>query len=40
MTKSSQIPFNEVSSLYEQIKPVYVKFIKLLIDLPVPEKTE
>jgi hypothetical protein len=30
LTRSIQVSFNELSSFYEQIRPVYDKFIKLL----------
>ncbi len=32
LTKSNVISFNEVSSLYEQIKPVYIELIRLLLE--------
>jgi hypothetical protein len=31
LNKAFQTPFNEISSLYEEIKPVYTQFIKLLV---------
>ncbi len=32
LNKNNQVSFNEVSSLYEQIKPVYDKLIRLLLE--------
>ena len=40
MKKNIEIPFNEVSSLYEQIKPVYTQFVKLLLQTELPNETD
>ena len=40
LKKNEATPFNEVIAFYEQIKPVYSQFIKILIEAKTVENTK